>query len=168
MIKYLSEKLKNFTAAQRMIALTLFLLTVFLITTLPIFIKSYNEDNKVLVNRVILLNRVVEELNSDVKKLTMDNDSLNYKLRVNQIECTNLVKRREKEIMAQIDVLEENMSRKQTISSMENITGQKSNDSTNVVMSTFPELNTDFLRQVRSIKSEIQKSIDNKMLILWK
>jgi len=168
MFKYFSDILKNFTPAQRMIALSLLLLTVFLATTGPNFIKSFREDNKVLVDRVILQNRVIDEMKIDINKLNKNIDTLNYQLRINQIECTNLVIRREKEIMAQIVVLEENMSRKQSISLMENMTGQKSNDSIHVVMSTLPEPNTDFLRQVQSIKSELQKSIDNKTLILWK
>ena len=168
MFKYFSDILKNFTPAQRMIALSLLLLTVFLATTGPSFIKSFRDDNKVLVDRVILQNRVIDEMKLDIKKLNKDIDTLNYQLRINQIECTNLVIRREKEIMSQIVVLEQNISRKQTMTSLENLTGQKSNDSIHVVMSMLPDPDSDFLRQVQSIKTELQKSIDNKILILWK
>ena len=98
MFKYISNILAQFSTPQKIVALSMLLLAIVIITIAPSFISS------------ITLNR--DELNSEIKRqdtkiknLEINVDSLEYKIRKSGMECTNQIVLREEEFLEMLERL---------------------------------------------------------------
>jgi len=98
MFKYISKILAQFSTPQKIVALSMLLLSIVIISIAPSFISS------------ITLNR--EELNSEIKRqdikiknLEINVDSLEYKIRKSGMECTNQIVLREEEFLEMLERL---------------------------------------------------------------
>lgn len=98
MFKYISKILAQFSTPQKIVALSMLLLAIVIITIAPSFISS------------ITLNR--DELNSEIKRqdtkiknLEINVDSLEYKIRKSGMECTNQIVLREEEFLEMLERL---------------------------------------------------------------
>jgi len=98
MFKYISKILAQFSTPQKIVALSMLLLSIVIISIAPSFIAS------------ITLNR--EELNSEIKRqdikiknLEINVDSLEYKIRKSGMECTNQIVLREEEFLEMLERL---------------------------------------------------------------
>ena len=98
MFKYISKILAQFSTPQKIVALSMLLLAIVIITIAPSFISS------------ITLNR--DELNSEIKRqdtkiknLEINVDSLEYKIRKSGMECTNQIVLREEEFLEMLESL---------------------------------------------------------------
>jgi hypothetical protein len=98
MFKYISKILAQFSTPQKIVALSMLLLSIVIISIAPSFISS------------ITLNR--EELNSEIKRqdtkiknLEINVDSLEYKIRKSGMECTNQIVLREGEFLEMLERL---------------------------------------------------------------
>ena len=98
MFKYISKILAQFSTPQKIVALSMLLLAIVIITIAPSFIAS------------ITLNR--DELNSEIKRqdtkiknLEINVDSLEYKIRKSGMECTNQIVLREEEFLEMLERL---------------------------------------------------------------
>ena len=92
MFKYISSILSQFSTPQKIVALSMLLLAIVIITIAPSIISSITLDR--------------EELNSEIKrqdlkieKLEIDVDSLESSIRKNGRECTNAIVSREEEFL---------------------------------------------------------------------
>ena len=98
MFKYISSILSQFSTPQKIVALSMLLLAIVIITIAPSIISSITLDR--------------EELNSEIKrqdlkieKLEIDVDSLESSIRKNGRECTNAIVSREEEFLEMLDKL---------------------------------------------------------------
>ena len=153
MFKYISIILKRFSPAQRIIVLMLLLVTIIMVLSVPKIVDSLTIDNTELTKRIETQDVIIQDLNRDVIKLNNSIDTLNNKLRVNQIECTNLVIRREKEILDQISKLQRNVINSVPVKIM---------DEKSVYDGGYDESLVKALKGMEEIKVGIDKSIKGK------
>ena len=122
MFKYIADILSQFSTPQKVIALSLILLSIVIITLGPSMIQSSDELKEEIVNKNAKIKTLEDELN---KK-----DST---IRIEQKSCTNEILVREKEFIAMLDYLQ-NKAKKDnnkiiSQTNMESIYVEKINDS---------------------------------------
>ena len=122
MFKYIADILSQFSTPQKVIALSLILLSIVIITLGPSMIQSSDELKEEIVNKNAKIKTLEDELN---KK-----DST---IRIEQKSCTNEILLREKEFIAMLDYLQ-NKAKKDnnkiiSQTNMESIYVEKINDS---------------------------------------
>jgi hypothetical protein len=122
MFKYIADILSQFSTPQKVIALSLILLSIVIITLGPSMIQSNDELKEEIVNKNAKIKTLEDELN---KK-----DST---IRIEQKSCTNEILVREKEFIAMLDYLQ-NKAKKDnnkiiSQTNMESIYVEKINDS---------------------------------------
>lgn len=102
MFKYISKILEQFTMSQKIVALSMLLLSITTIIIAPSLISS------IILNRDEL-NSEIENQNIKIKELKSDIDSLEYKIRKNEKECTNQILLREEEFLQMLDQLKDDI-----------------------------------------------------------
>jgi len=158
MFKYIASILKTISPAQRVIALSLLLLSITLITIGPKIVNSFTQDNEELKNKIKIQRTEITDLSDRVKEL-------NKQVLANQQECTNSRIQREGEILIALaeierEALKGNAKRHIVSNSM-----ARYNDSGPVVsMMILPEPeaapdNSKMLNLVKNLKSNIQKDL---------
>ena len=98
MFKYISKILAQFSTPQKIVALSMLLLAIIIITLAPSFISSITLDRDELDSEIKRQDSKIEKLESDV-------DSLEFKIRRNGKECTNQIILREEEFLEMLDQL---------------------------------------------------------------
>jgi multidrug resistance efflux pump len=107
MFKYISEILKQFTAAQKTLALLMLLLSIILMTLGPKMIDAMSIDNTEYKSKV-------DRQTVEITNLQMTVDSLDTKIRNGQRQCTNEIAQREAEFIAMLDELKGDMNKTST------------------------------------------------------
>lgn len=107
MFKYISEILKQFTAAQKTLALLMLLLSIILMTLGPKMIDAMSIDNTEYKSKV-------DRQTVEITNLQMTVDSLDAKIRNGQRQCTNEIAQREAEFIAMLDELKGDMNKTST------------------------------------------------------
>jgi multidrug resistance efflux pump len=102
--KYIAEILKQFTHAQKIVALLLLLTSIIMLSLGPKMIDAMSIDNTEYKAKV---NRQARE----IKELQMTVDSLDAKIRASQRQCTNEIAQREEEFLTMLDELKGDMSK---------------------------------------------------------
>jgi hypothetical protein len=98
MFKYISKILAQFSTPQKIVALSMLLLAIIIITLAPSFISSITLDRDEL-------NSEIKRQDNKIKNLEVDVDSLEYKIRKNGMECTNQIVLREEEFLEMLEKL---------------------------------------------------------------
>ena len=98
MFKYISKILAQFSTPQKIVALSMLLLAIVIITIAPSLISSITLDRDELDSEIKRQDSKIEKLESDV-------DSLEFKIRRNGKECTNQIILREEEFLEMLDQL---------------------------------------------------------------
>lgn len=122
MFKYIADILSQFSTPQKVIALSLILLSIVIITLGPSMIQSRDELKEEILNKNAKIRTLEDELNQK--------DST---IRIEQKRCTNEILLREKEFIAMLDYLQ-NKAKKDnnkiiSQTNMESIYVEKINDS---------------------------------------
>jgi hypothetical protein len=104
MFKYISEILKQFTAAQKTVALLMLLTSIIMLSLGPKMIDAMSIDNTEYKNKV-------NRQSIEIKQLQLTVDSLDTKIRNGQRQCTNEIAQREAEFIAMLDELKGDMNR---------------------------------------------------------
>jgi len=94
MFRYISEILSQFSTPQKVIALSLILLSIVIITIGPSLIES-NDELKIKI----------KEKNDKIKTLEIEINEKDTKIRNEQKSCTNQIIEREKEFIVMLDHL---------------------------------------------------------------
>jgi len=100
MFKYIAEILAQFSTPQKVIALSLILLSIVIITLAPSMIKSDDELKEEILNKTNKIKALESELN--------EKDST---IRKSQKTCTNEILEREKEFISMLDYLQNKAKR---------------------------------------------------------
>ena len=98
MFKYISKILAQFSTPQKIVALSMLLLAIVIITIAPSLISSITLDRDELDSEIKKQDVKIEKLESDV-------DSLESSIRRNEKECTNQIVFREEEFLQMLDQL---------------------------------------------------------------
>jgi hypothetical protein len=98
MFKYISKILAQFSTPQKIVALSMLLLSIVIISIAPSFIASItlNRDE---------LNSEIKRQDSKIKNLEINVDSLEYRIRKSGMECTNQIVLREEEFLEMLERL---------------------------------------------------------------
>jgi len=99
MFKYISEILSKFTQRQRIVALSILLFSIIIISVGPKITESLTYNDEELKIRI-------ESQNSQIVQLNNRIDELNIQVIENQRECTNEMVKRENEILTMISDIE--------------------------------------------------------------
>ena len=99
MFKYISEILSKFTQRQRIVALSILLFSIIIISVGPKITESLTYNDEELKIRI-------ESQNSQIVQLNNRIDELNIQVIENQRECTNEMVKRENEILTMIRDIE--------------------------------------------------------------
>jgi hypothetical protein len=98
MFKYISKILAQFSTPQKIVALSMLLVAIIIITLAPSFIASITLDRDEL-------NSEIKRQDNKIKNLEVNVDSLEFKIRKNGMECTNQIVLREKEFLEMLEKL---------------------------------------------------------------
>ena len=98
MFKYISKIIAQFSTPQKIVALSMLLLAIVIITIAPSLISSITLDRDELDSEIKKQDLKIEKLESDV-------DSLESSIRRNEKECTNQIVFREEEFLQMLDQL---------------------------------------------------------------
>lgn len=107
MFKYVSEILKQFTAAQKTLALLMLLTSIIMISLGPKLIDALSIDSTEYKSKV-------DRQTAEIKDLQVTVDSLDTKIRNGQRQCTNEITQREAEFIAMLDELKGDMNKTST------------------------------------------------------
>ena len=107
-LKSVSEILDKFTKGQRMFALAMILLCATAITIGPSLVESITLDKDET-------DKKINDQRKEIVSLTSSFDSLSTVVRVNQMNCTNSILKREEQFIAMLDELKsESLKREAT------------------------------------------------------
>ena len=95
MFKYIAEILSQFSTPQKVIALSLILLSIVIITLGPSIIESNEELTEEIVNK-----------NNKIKSLEIELNKKDSTIRIEQKSCTNEILEREKQFISMLDDLQ--------------------------------------------------------------
>jgi TolA-binding protein len=167
MFKYLAGVLKQFTQSQRILALILLLFTIVSVYIGPKIVEAVTFDGTEMYAKISSQAIEIGNLNKNV-------DALNIQIRQNQIDCTNQIITREKEILKQISDLEKTVravSEEKKISSIQMLpmrvdTGMDRKNhkvyNETITIDNEPAQNTIMLKGLNKIKKDLEKSIEAK------
>lgn len=100
MFRYISEILSQFSTAQKVIALSLLLFSIVIITIAPSLIGAINLDKNEL-------NAEIDRKDKKIDQLEKYLDSKDSLIRYGQQSCTNQIIQREKEFVTMLDALKQ-------------------------------------------------------------
>ena len=164
MFKYVANILKTISPAQRLIALSIVLLSITLISIGPKIVGSFTQDTEELKAKV-------ELQRTEILQLTARVDELNNQVIDNQRECTNEIVQKEKELLTAIAEIETEANRvirpKQIIREERKMS---SSGDDRVAMMPMPEpqivevpvVNPKMVSLVKKLKKDIQKDLNGK------
>lgn len=152
MFKYISDIIQNISPKQRLFALFITLLFIFLITFGGKIISTISETDKALL-------RKVERLELSNKQLGEQNQELQTIIIQSQLQCTKDITDVRQQILTEIGLLEKEMSQTTRVNKMSIYT----EDTIQVSMMRRPEPqqlpNTKVLNHLKEMKKQLQEDI---------
>jgi len=159
MIQYFTEILKTFSTSQRIWALIILCISVFFITFGSDIIDALKPDPTQQILVIERQKKMITSLNTQLDSLSFRVDDLTQEVINGQSECSHKRIQREKEIIGQIDELQ-NMLRG-SLRQKERMVIRPKNDS--VMMDVSPKvINDDKTEIVISALCELKNKIRNK------
>jgi predicted RNase H-like nuclease (RuvC/YqgF family) len=169
MFKYIAAILKTISPAQRVIALSIVLLSITLISVGPKIVSSFTQDNEELKAKV-------ELQRTEIAVLTARVNELNTQVIDNQRQCTNEIIQKERDILSIIAEIEAEASKtirpRQLIRNESRMPGSGNGGSGDgeVAMMRIPEpqvievpvTNPKMISLIKKLKKDIQKDLTEK------
>lgn len=137
MFKYISEILSKFTQRQRIVALSILLFSIIIISVGPKITESLTYNDEELKIRI-------ESQNTQIIELTKRINELNTQVILNQRECTDKMVQRESEILGMISEIENYTNKMKNETRIVNSESRRiyevnKNDSSERVMAMVPQ-----------------------------
>lgn len=167
MFKYVSNILKTISPAQRVMALSMLLVSITLIAIGPKIVNSFTQDTEELKNKVELQRQ-------EIDALTLRVSELNKQVIDNQTQCTNEIVSRQREMLAMITEIEAEAlktgPRKLNVTQERYATnnGGENGEERMMMMPApaqvieVPVVNPKMVSLVKKFKKDIQKDINGK------
>lgn len=102
MFKYISQILAQFTKTQRILALTIVLFSIIVVSLAPSYISTITMDRTELEDKI-------KRQDAKIKTLESQIDTLDFKIRISRTDCTNEILTREQEFIRMLDELRGDM-----------------------------------------------------------
>ena len=149
MFQNIKDILTTFTPGQRLIALLLLLFSLCIISVGPKIINIMSHDDTLIQKRLDLQKELIDKQGQEIKKL---NDTIIF----NQINCTNSLIQRERQLYSMVDDVIKNEERKiRKNNSRSPASVDPMIDSITIVSND----NTELIKGLRNIKRELFSSI---------
>jgi len=149
MFQNIKDILTTFTPGQRLIALLLLLFSLCIISVGPKMINILSHDDTLIQKRLDLQKELIDKQGQEIKKL---NDTIIF----NQMNCTNRLVQRERQIYLMIDGIVKSEERKiHKNNSRSPASVDPMIDSITIVSND----NTELIKGLRNIKRELFSSI---------
>ena len=152
MFKYVADILKNISPQQRLFALFITLMFIFLITFGGRIISAISQTDKSLV-------RKVDRLEISNTQLSEQNQELQTLIIESQLQCTKDITEVRKQILSEIGLLEKEMKQTTRTNKMSIYT----EDTVQVSMMRIeePQTNTQVMSHLKKMKQQLQKEIQS-------
>ena len=152
MFKYVSDIIKNISPQQRLFALFITLMFIFLITFGGRIISAISQTDKSLV-------RKVDRLEISNRQLSEQNQELQTLIIQSQLQCTKDITEVRKQILSEIGLLEKEMKQTTRTNKMSIYT----EDTVQVSMMRIeePQTNTQVMSHLKKMKQQLQKEIQS-------
>jgi hypothetical protein len=159
MFKYISDILNQFNSSQKITALLIVLISIISITVGPTLIDAAFTDCEELSVKVKNLRDDLEYEKKESRKLRDYTDTLNKRIRISAIECTDEIVRREKELLWQIERIERRVVNQEKVIIMDTITQLDYVNGKPAVTVTMR--NDELVEDVKRLKNNLSRDIDN-------
>jgi hypothetical protein len=152
MFKYVADIIKNISPQQRLFALFITLMFIFLITFGGRIISAISQTDKSLV-------RKVDRLEISNTQLSEQNQELQILIIESQLQCTKDITEVRKQILSEIGLLEKEMTQTTRTNKMSIHT----EDTVQVSMMRIeePQTNTQVMSHLKKMKQQLQKEIQS-------
>ena len=152
MFKYVADIIKNISPQQRLFALFITLMFIFLITFGGRIISAISQTDKSLV-------RKVDRLEISNTQLSEQNQELHTLIIQSQLQCTKDITEVRKQILSEIGLLEKEMKQTTRTNKMSIYT----EDTVQVSMMRIeePQTNTQVMSHLKKMKQQLQKEIQS-------
>jgi hypothetical protein len=152
MFKYVADIIKNISPQQRLFALFITLMFIFLITFGGRIISAISQTDKSLV-------RKVDRLEISNTQLSEQNQELQTLIIQSQLQCTKDITEVRKQILSEIGLLEKEMTQTTRTNKMSLYT----EDTIQVSMMRIeePQTNTQVMSHLKKMKQQLQKEIQS-------
>ena len=152
MFKYVADIIKNISPQQRLFALFITLMFIFLITFGGRIISAISQTDKSLV-------RKVDRLEISNTQLSEQNQELQTLIIESQLQCTKDITEVIKQILSEIGLLEKEMKQTTRTNKMSIYT----EDTVQVSMMRIeePQTNTQVMSHLKKMKQQLQKEIQS-------
>ena len=152
MFKYVADIIKNISPQQRLFALFITLMFIFLITFGGRIISAISQTDKSLV-------RKVDRLETSNTQLSEQNQELQTLIIESQLQCTKDITEVRKQILSEIGLLEKEMTQTTRTNKMSIHT----EDTVQVSMMRIeePQTNTQVMSHLKKMKQQLQKEIQS-------
>lgn len=152
MFKYVADIIKNISPQQRLFALFITLMFIFLITFGGRIISAISQTDKSLV-------RKVDRLEISNTQLSEQNQELQTLIIESQLQCTKDITEVRKQILSEIGLLEKEMKQTTRTNKMSIYT----EDTVQVSMMRIeePQTNTQVMSHLKKMKQQLQKEIQS-------
>jgi len=152
MFKYVADIIRNISPKQRLFALFITLMFIFLITFGGKIITALSQTDNTLI-------RKVDRLEISNKQLSEQNEELQTLIIQSQLQCTKDITEVRKQILSEIGLLEKEMSQPTRTNKMSIYT----EDTIQVSMMRIeePQTNTQVMSHLKKMKQQLQKEIQS-------
>jgi len=152
MFKYVADIIRNISPKQRLFALFITLMFIFLITFGGKIITALSQTDNTLI-------RKVDRLEISNKQLSKQNEELQTLIIQSQLQCTKDITEVRKQILSEIGLLEKEMSQPTRTNKMSIYT----EDTIQVSMMRIeePQTNTQVMSHLKKMKQQLQKEIQS-------
>jgi len=159
MFKYISDILNQFNTSQKITALLIVLFSIVSITIGPTLIDATFTDCEELSVKVKNLREDLEYEKKQNRKLREYTETLNDRIRMSAIQCTDEIVKREKELLWQIERIERRVASQEKVIIMDTITQIDYVDGKPAVTVTME--NDELVEDVKRLKSNLSRDIGN-------
>ena len=155
MFKYISGILKTISPGQRLVALSILLLSITLIAIGPKIVNSFTRDTEELNNKINLQKSEINDLTVRVKEL-------NKQVIDNERECTNSLVAKERELLTAISEIENEFRKSEIKTNTSHYRMINDSTSNTRVVTPQPNNHRKMVKMVYNLKLKIKKDIESK------
>lgn len=155
MFKYISGILGTISPGQRLVALSILLLSITLIAIGPKIVNSFTHDTEELSNKINLQKSEINDLTVRIKELSKQ-------VIDNERECTNSLVAKERELLIAISEIENEFKKSEIKTNTSHYRMINDSNSNARVVTPQPNNHRKMFKMISSLKLKVKKDIESK------
>ena len=155
MFKYISGILGTISPGQRLVALSILLLSITLIAIGPKIVNSFTHDTEELNNKINLQKSEINDLTVRIKELSKQ-------VIDNERECTNSLVSKERELLTAISEIENEFRKSEIKTNTSHYRMINDSNSNARVVTPQPNNHRKMFKMISSLKLKVKKDIESK------